>query len=95
MQVETLMAEIPEFLCRMDALEQQWFSIRSSLTIGLSMKLEQYQLVHQQLQQRQTSTLNRMFTDSVNRLFLEIVNVDDKIRQFDSKFSAVLSGEQK
>jgi hypothetical protein len=25
----------------------------------------------------------------------KIVNVDDKIRQFDSKFSAVLSGEQK
>jgi hypothetical protein len=34
-----------------------------------------------------------MFLESANRLFAEILDVNKKIKKFDSKFSAVLKGE--
>jgi hypothetical protein len=92
-QVETQMAEIPEFLLRMDNLEREWISIRSTLTVGLSMKLEQFQLIRQQLGKKRSSHLNKMFLESANRLFTEILDVNKKIKKFDSKFSAVLKGD--
>ena len=91
--VETLMAGIPKFLLRMDNLKAEWISIRSSLTLGLPMKLEQLQLIHQQIEKRQTTSLNQMFLESANRLFTEIIDLEDKIRKFDSKFSAFLRGD--
>jgi hypothetical protein len=87
------MAEIPEFLLRMDNLEREWISIRSTLTVGLAMKLEQLQHIHQHLKQKKSSSLNKMFQESKNRLFTEISDVEDKIRKFDSKFSAFLRGD--
>jgi hypothetical protein len=87
------MAEIPEFLLRMDNLEREWISIRSTLTVGLSMKLEQFQLIRQQLERSRSSSLKEMFLESANRLFTEILHVNEKIKKFDLKFSAVLKGD--
>ncbi len=87
------MAEIPEFLVRMDNLEREWISIRSSLTVGLPMKLDQFQLIHQQLKQGQRSSLDNILSESAEQLFTEIVEVQDKIRKYDSKFSAFLRGD--
>jgi hypothetical protein len=87
------MAGDPESLVEMDNLEREWISIQSSLTVGLSMKLEQFQLICQHLGKRRSSTLNKMFQESANRLFAEIIDVEDKIRKFDSKFTAFLRGD--
>ena len=91
--VETLMAGTPKFLLRMDNLKAEWISLRSLLTVGLPMKLEQLQLIHQQLDQRKSSSLNQTYLECANLLFTEISDVEDKIRKFDSKFSAFLRGD--
>ncbi len=59
------------------------------------MKLEQLQLIHRHLEKRQTTSLNQMFLESASRLFTEIIDVEDKIRKFDAKFSAFLRGDLK
>jgi hypothetical protein len=91
--VETLMAGIPKFVLRMDNLKAEWISLRSSLMVGLSMKLEQFQLIRQQLGKKRSSHLKEMFLESANQLLAEILDVNKKIKKFDSKFSAVLKGE--
>jgi hypothetical protein len=92
-QVETLKAGEPEFLLGMDNLEREWISLLSSLTAGLSMKLEQLQLIHRQLEKRQTTSLTQLFQESAKRLFTEILDVKDKIEKLDLKFSAFLRGD--
>jgi hypothetical protein len=87
------MAEIPKFLFQLDSLERMWISIRSTLTVGLPMKLEQLQLIHRQLEKKRSSSLNQMFLKSANRLFTEILDVKDKIEKLDLKFSAFLRGD--
>jgi hypothetical protein len=87
------MAGDPAFLLQMDNLEREWISIRSTLTVGLAMKLEQFQLIHQHLEQKKSSSLKEMFLERANRLFTEILDVKEKIRKFDSKFSAFLNGD--
>jgi hypothetical protein len=83
-QLETENADNPNFLLQMDNLEREWISLQSSLTIGLSMMFEQYQLYHHQQQ------FSSLVLGSRNRLFTEITNLTDEIRKFDSKSSAFL-----
>jgi hypothetical protein len=92
-QVEKGMTQIPEFLLRIDNLKREWILIRSLLTVGISMKLEQYQIIHQQIEKRQLTSLDQTFLESANRLFKEIIDVKEKIEKFDAKFSAVLRGD--
>jgi hypothetical protein len=80
--LETQKAGDPESLVKMDNLEREWISLRSLLTVGLPMKLEQLQLIHQQLDQRKSSSLNQTYLECANLLFTEISDVEDKIRKF-------------
>jgi hypothetical protein len=61
------------------------------VTVRLPMMLDQLQLIHQQLEQRKSSSLNQMLLESANLLFTEISDVEDKIR----KFSLFLTGDLK
>ncbi len=73
-QLEAENANNPNFMLQMDNLEREWISLQSSLTVGLSMKLEQYQFL--------------VGVRSKNSLVSAISNLKDEIRKFELKSSA-------
>ncbi len=74
----------------MGGLEREWISIMSELTVGIPMALDHLKLI-QKIQQKNLTIENaKRLTDTANQLTEKVVELQNQVRKFETKLSAVL-----
>ncbi len=87
------LSKLMDFRFKMGGLEREWISIKSELTVGIPMGLDHMKLI-QKIQQKNPTIENaRRLADTANQLTKEVVELQNQVRMFETKLSAVLPSD--